>query len=97
MPENSNIFRVSDIIDFANGKWDLSALGDSLDQNTRDAILGIPLSKQWPTDNLYWLYTKNGRYLVRSGYWFGVMNTNLGVSNLSQHPDAIVWKKDMEY
>lgn len=42
---NSKLLRVSDIIDFTNGKGDLSALRDSLDQDTRDANLGIPLSK----------------------------------------------------
>lgn len=61
--ENSNILRVADLIDFTSEKWDLSCLLGPLDDETKSAILIIPLSKRWPMDSLYWLHTKDGRYI----------------------------------
>lgn len=51
--EHSNFLRVADLIDFNSGKWDLPGVSEPLDDDTKSAILSIPLSKKWPMDSLY--------------------------------------------
>lgn len=55
---------------------------NGIDEATRDAILSIPLASHWPVDSVYWLYSTDGRYTVKSGYWLG----RLGAANA--HPNA---------
>ena len=41
---NNNLLRVSDFIDFHNGHWNLDNIGHNVYEETRKAILSIPLS-----------------------------------------------------
>lgn len=68
--------RVSDFIDFGKGEWDCNALAQWFDADTVLAVLTIPLSSAWPQDKLFWWYTKNGEYLVKSGYWLGLLGNH---------------------
>ena len=74
------MLRVANLIDFDAGKWDFSGLESKLLFDVRDVILGFPLSKRWPADCLYWMYTKDGRYSVRTSYWLGTTCTNTAVA-----------------
>ena len=40
----AKLTRVSDLIDFNIGQWNLSMLGHNIDDDTHEAILSIPLS-----------------------------------------------------
>lgn len=41
--------------------------------NERQAVLDIPLSRLWPSDQKYWCPNSDGVYTVRSGYWLARM------------------------
>lgn len=65
------LLQVSNLINLDEGHWNLEAHGLEMEDDIKEAILSISLSKSWPTDSLYWLHTKDGRYTVKSGYWLG--------------------------
>lgn len=91
--DTAGVMNVSELIDFESGHWNLSALGNSIDDNTREAILSIPLSSNWPVDCLFWLHTQDGRYSVKSGYWLGRLGALNDHSNASPGTSATLWSK----
>ena len=36
----------------------------------------ISLSRRWPYDKLFWSFTKNGLFYVKSGYWLALYGHN---------------------
>ncbi|CAO2820766.1 unnamed protein product [Amaranthus hypochondriacus] len=74
-----NDLRVADLINFETGEWDLSGREECFPTDVRALICNLPLSRLWPVDSLFWIFTKDGRYSVRSGYWMGT----LGLGSLS--------------
>ncbi|XP_075665935.1 uncharacterized protein LOC142635700 [Castanea sativa] len=61
-------WRVFDLIDWQNHQWDRVRVQALFHQFDAEAILQVPLSRRVVQDSLVWLFTKNGRYSVKSGY-----------------------------
>ena len=61
-------WRVSDLIDWQTYQWDREWIQALFHQFDAKAILQVPLSRRVVQDSLVWLFTKNGRYSVTSGY-----------------------------
>lgn len=72
--ETSNMeMRVCELIDFERGGWDVEQVQQTFIEEEWQQVLGIPLSRSWPADNLYWWPSRNGIFTVRSCYWLGRM------------------------
>ncbi|KAK1367590.1 hypothetical protein POM88_033682 [Heracleum sosnowskyi] len=84
--------RVSDLIDYDNGKWNSGLINELFGEDERASVLDIPLSSNFPQDRQFWYHTKNGEYTVRSVYWLArtrhihLQNTNDGAS------EEMLWK-----
>ena len=61
-------WRVSDLIDWPSHQWDRERIHALFDQFDAEAILQVPLSRWVVQDALIWSFTKNGKYIVKSGY-----------------------------
>ena len=61
-------WRVSDLIDWQEHKWDKERIEASFHKFDAKAILKIPLSRRLVQDLIVWIHTKNGKYSVKSGY-----------------------------
>jgi len=61
-------WHVSELIDWATFQWNRAFINMAFSRYDAEAIYRIPLSRQCVPDMLFWLYNKNGRYSVRSGY-----------------------------
>lgn len=70
--------------------WKIESLQGIFDGTTIDHILAIPLPPNAVDDRLIWMFSKDGNYNVRSGYWVG-MGSPPG-STLTPQIDEI-WKK----
>lgn len=55
-------------------------------------ILIIPLSRQWPSDVLFWPLNKNGIYSVKSGYWLGRSGHDDVMSNAEAAEASKLWR-----
>lgn len=72
--EDSDVnMRVSELIDFNEGCWNVEAVAATFNEVEGQAIKDIPLSRPWPDDKLYWWPTPDGIYIVRYGYWLSRM------------------------
>lgn len=80
IPSANNVshsdIRVSNLIDYDKGVWDVNALSQWFDTDTVSATLAIPLSSDWLQDKLYWWYTRNGEYSIKSGYWLSLLRNH---------------------
>ena len=59
---------MSDLIDWTTFQWNREFIGMVFNKDDAHAIYQIPLSQRCALDVMTWLYNKNGRYLVKSGY-----------------------------
>lgn len=50
------------------GQWNKDLLQKLFDENIQKEILRIPLSSNGLKDRIYWVWTANGDYTVKSGY-----------------------------
>ena len=66
--EVEETWHVSDLIDWTNFQWNHEFIGMVFNRDDAVAIYRIPLSQRCGPDVMTWLYNKNGRYLVKSGY-----------------------------
>lgn len=80
--------RVYELIDSNAGMWDIKKL-NMFDQPTKAAILTLPISPTALNDTLFWGPNKDGRYIVKSGYWLG----RLGVEAQQRDPNNQLWIK----
>ena len=87
-----NLLRVSGLIDFNNVQCKLDDIAHVIDGKTREAILSIPLSLNWPVHNLFWLHTRDGRYTVKFGYWLGSLDGRENADIIPSEPDDVLWK-----
>ena len=62
-------WRVLDLIDWSNFQWDRGLIDAMFHGFDAKAIYRIPLSRRCVPNVLVWLYNKNGRYSVKSGYY----------------------------
>jgi hypothetical protein len=69
-PTNTSISHVSHLIDSDMRVWKAGLVNEIFLPHEATTILGIPLSQRHHTDCLVWGATKNGVYLVRSGYHY---------------------------
>lgn len=58
---------VSELMD-AYHNWNLDALRQNLNSTSAVSALQTPISWSSPIDTLYWPFTKDGEYSVKSGY-----------------------------
>ncbi|XP_030923859.1 uncharacterized protein LOC115950759 [Quercus lobata] len=61
-------WHVSELIDWASLQWNRAFIDMAFNRFDAEAIYRIPLSRRCVPNKLFWLYNKNGRYSVRSGY-----------------------------
>uniref|UniRef100_A0A803LV44 Reverse transcriptase zinc-binding domain-containing protein n=1 Tax=Chenopodium quinoa TaxID=63459 RepID=A0A803LV44_CHEQI len=78
----------TDLIDFIIGEWNADVVRSVFSGTDAQILLNMPLSRHWPSDNLYYSFAKNGEYSVKSGYWLAKLGsidmneeTENGVSN----------------
>lgn len=84
--ENSPEYRVNDTC-----SWNMEIIDDVFDQATKKIILSIPLAPNATCDTVFWGMNKNGRYSVKSGYWFGHMRTMNPMQNAYNSLWCKVW------
>lgn len=63
--------RVSELIDFERGCWDVEVVKATFIEEEWDLILDIPLSWSWPNDRRFWWPNADSKYSVKSWYWLG--------------------------
>ena len=68
-PDSDPELRVSDLIDFQGGGWNVSLVKNVFVEEEWGSILNIPLSRFWPRDSLFWWPGRDGMFTVRSCYW----------------------------
>ena len=61
-------WRVNELIDWTCKAWGRQLIARSFHREDAEAIMRIPLSHGHSVDALFWLYSKNGEYSVKSGY-----------------------------
>ena len=59
---------MSDLIDWQTNCWDREIVENKFQRDDADAISRIPLSHRQVPDEIFWLHTKSGEYLVKSSY-----------------------------
>lgn len=75
--------RVRDLIDWEVGAWDLAKLSQYLWPCDVEPVLQVPIGTLESTDNLYWFFSKHGKYTVRSCYYQILQWTQLGTHSQS--------------
>ena len=60
--------KVADIIDKDNGEWKLDGIEQWLTEEQCRAIRIIPTNVRGGSDEVVWPYSKDGGYMVKSGY-----------------------------
>ncbi|KAF7822883.1 reverse transcriptase [Senna tora] len=92
-PADSVDLRVNEVI--TDGRWELSSVRSSISPLEEKAILSIPIDTAGPVDKLVWGGSKNGEYLVKSGYLFareGCVRFSLEAPSCSYSPPPGLWK-----
>ncbi|KAL8525151.1 hypothetical protein ACS0TY_014680 [Phlomoides rotata] len=80
---------VSDLIDHANGTWDIPRLSALFPEDVIRRVLAIPVGDPLFRDELVWRFSKNGLYSSRSGYMDG--SSSEEVADLGGH--NICWSR----
>lgn len=75
--------RVRDLIDWEVCAWDLTKLSQYLWPCDVEPVLQVPIGTLESTDNLYWFFSKHGKYIVRSCYYQILQWTQLGTHSQS--------------
>ena len=60
---------VSSLINFESKEWDARLLEQYVAQEDIQMIQSLAISPTLRRDTFCWSYTKNGQYIVKSGYW----------------------------
>ncbi|XP_013594674.1 PREDICTED: uncharacterized protein LOC106302788 [Brassica oleracea var. oleracea] len=61
--------RVSDLINQETKEWDVGLLEDYVHPEDIPLICSMATSSSHRRDTFSWSYTRNGQYMVKSGYW----------------------------
>ncbi|CAL1356961.1 unnamed protein product [Linum trigynum] len=85
--------RVSSLIDQDSRTWRQDLLEIIFTPEERQAILAIPLSSNRDKDVLCWMDTKNGKYTVKSGYFFEQKREEEEAGNDISNRVEFCWKK----
>ena len=95
-------WRVSDLIDWQEHKWDKERIEASFHMFDAEAILKILLSRRLVQDSIIWIHTKNGKYSVKSGYHIAKQlkldDCNDGECSSQRVPNQIwtkIWKANV--
>ncbi|GAU09996.1 hypothetical protein TSUD_398290 [Trifolium subterraneum] len=67
-PTNTNINKVSDLIDAQNHTWNSQIIRENFFPMEANKILDIPLTNSTEEDEISWQGTNDGNYSVKSGY-----------------------------
>lgn len=89
-----------DIVDESNPHWNESKLLQLVDQSDHHIITKIYLPDQSINDSVLWSHTRDGRYMVKSGYWLASTAINDDEephASLATHPDVArdIWHLDI--
>ena len=68
-PPGPSFSWVSDLIDSESRSWNLGLVRSLFHTNEANTILSMPISYRLPKDSLFWKFSKNGDYEVKSGYF----------------------------
>lgn len=79
---NATVTIVQQLIN-SNHEWDLQMIRNNVDHSSAFDILKTPISWSSTVDNLFWPYSKNGRYEVKSGYQLLIRNSQNPTTALS--------------
>ena len=60
---------VSSLINFESKEWDARLLEQYVAQEDIPMIQSLAISHTYRRDTFCWSHTKNGQYIVKSGYW----------------------------
>lgn len=84
--------RVSELIDFEEGRWDTELVNSTFSVDVRTLNLSIPLFNSWPVDSRFWWPNSNGIFSVKSAYWLGRMGLEQVWGNNHGQLQREVWK-----
>lgn len=90
--DNNLDLRVSELIGYDHGCWDIEALNVVLNVEDRKKVLQLPLSRSLPRDNRFWWPTSHGCYTVKTGYWLGRLGCLEAWNLLYGDADSELWR-----
>ncbi|KAL8483316.1 hypothetical protein ACS0TY_026124 [Phlomoides rotata] len=93
--ENAEVSMVSDLIDHANGTWDVPRLPNLFSEDVIRSVLAIPVGDPLIQDELVWRFSKNGIYSSRPGYVDGTSSeegADLGGNTVCW---SLIWELDV--
>ena len=61
--------RVSDLINQESKDWDVGLLENYVNPDDIPLIRSLAISSTHRRDTFCWIYTRNGQYTIKSGYW----------------------------
>ena len=67
-PEGPSKDQVAHLLDKEIGSWDVDKVRCSFLPHEAEVILGISINSRFLDDSLIWMWTTNGRFLVKSAY-----------------------------
>lgn len=79
-PGNVNL-KVADLIDHDTGTWKRDLLATLFQPRDHEAIVNMRLFRLHNEDKLLWKHSKDGRFSVKSAYYF-IMETLIGNTHL---------------
>ncbi|KAG6674859.1 hypothetical protein I3842_15G068200 [Carya illinoinensis] len=85
---------VSDLIDSRQRSWKKESLVEIFSEQKIEAISSIPINLRGREDKLFWQFTSNGLYTIKSGYHHQrQIEAKVEGEQSSRQLDSIVWKK----
>ena len=63
------VSRVAELIDPASRSWNYGLVQNLFHSFEAEAILSIPINFRLPEDSLFWKFSKQGEFEVKSGYF----------------------------
>lgn len=94
-PEENDIRKVSDAIDFLSKSWKVSSLRSCVFYAEVQAICSIHIALESKADSLVWHFEPKGDYLVKSGHKIArekVSNMLSQIPVTSFQPSKKIWK-----
>ena len=80
------------LIDESDRKWNEELIDGIFSQEEATLIKKIPLSHSATEDVLIWLYTQDGQYTCKTGYWFLKEGVEIGYVQVASGMDTNFWK-----
>ena len=80
------------LIDESDRKWNEELIDGIFSQEEATLIKKIPLSRSATKDVLIWLYTQDGQYTCKTGYWFLKEGVEIGYVQVASGMDTNFWK-----